>query len=117
MMRASYKNTSVALLVSFALSLFFVFAMKPGGAAGSTPRLRAESINPASLQVSLESIEMSSLVKTDDNDDDFEITISSATTNTIRTSVTCSLKSDKNTQHRIEFYTSPTCGSKGLENA
>src|SRR5215468_3054538 len=34
-MRASYKNTSVALLVTLALSLFFVYAMRPNEAAGS----------------------------------------------------------------------------------
>src|SRR5215475_10836992 len=38
-MRASYKNTSVALLVTLALSLFFVYAMRPNEAAATAVTL------------------------------------------------------------------------------
>ncbi|MCI0389517.1 MAG: hypothetical protein MOB07_12240, partial [Acidobacteria bacterium] len=117
-MRASYKNTSVALLVTFALSLFFVYAMRPNEVVGSGANPpSAEWKNPSSVEVALETLEEvgpGNVVADDDND--FKITLSSATTNAIRTSVIGSLESEKNTQHRIEFYTSPVCGSKGLEN-
>src|SRR5262245_37290483 len=114
-MRASYKNTSVALLVTLALSLFFVYAMRPNEAAGSeaTPH-SAEWKNSSSVKVALETLEEVGPKNFDD--DDFKITITSATTNAIRTAVTCSLESDKNTQHRIEFYTSQVCGPNGLES-
>src|SRR5215475_7273527 len=116
-MRASYKNTSVALLVTFALSMFFVFAMRPNEAIGSEANtLSAELKNSPSVELALETLEEVVPGNINVDVDDFKITITSAITNAIRTSVTCSLESEKNTQHRIEFYTSQVCGDSGLES-
>src|SRR5262245_37487506 len=98
-MRASYKNTSITLLVTLALSLFFGYSMRPKEAAGSgVNRLSPEWRNSFSAKVTLEQPEdigvgnfaagltppapaMSTLSERL-ADDDFKITLSSATSGT-----------------------------------
>jgi hypothetical protein len=78
-MRASYKNTSVALLVTFALSLFFGYAMKPNKVAGSVAGLpAAELMKSSSVNVTLESVEEAGPGNFNvHDDDDFEIVLTS----------------------------------------
>src|SRR5262245_14298094 len=114
-MRASYKNTSISLLLTFALSLFFVYAMRPNEAVGSGVNPSSvESMGPSSLEVTMKTPEEAGagIVA----DDDFKIIINSVSTNSIRTSVVASLTSEKNTLHRVEFYSSPVCGPNGLQD-
>ena len=135
-MRASYKNTSMALLITLALSLFFVYAMKPQEAAGLevnqlSSKLKNSSTGSAVAEVSIGLIEG---VKTENSApslstsaittaasgeglaDDIKIGLSSATSNQINTHVASVLTSEDNTQHRVEYYTSSACGNKGLES-
>src|SRR5215470_11507001 len=120
-MRASYKNTSIALLVTLALSLFFAYAMRPKEAAGSgVNQLSPEWKNSSSAKVTLgqpEEIEVGNIAVAPPPparaistlseslaDDEFKITLSSATSGTTRTSVITVLTGKPNTLHRIEYY-------------
>src|SRR5262245_23554472 len=124
-MRASYKNTSMALLATLALSLFFVYAMRPQEAVGSEINqhstqlknsssglgaagasigviedVKTESLSPAltssavAIAVSREGIAAN----------DVKITLNSATSNLVNTQVASVLKSEDDTQHRVEYY-------------
>src|SRR5262245_42901793 len=129
-MRASYKNTSMALLVTLALSLFFVYAMKPRDAAGleinqlSSPSIRSAS-GSAAAGVSIRLIEG---VKTENSasawspsattmapareemvGNDFKIALNSAVSTQVNTQVASALTSEDNTQHRVEYYISSVC--------
>src|SRR5215510_1516546 len=136
-MRASFKNTSMALLVTLALSLFFVYAMRPQEAAGSEINQHSYKLKNSSSSITAAGVTLGITegIKTEDSasamtpsglamrassegmaDGDLNIVLNSATSNQINTQVASVLTSEDNTQHRVEYYTSSVCGDKGLEN-
>ena len=119
-MRASYRYTSVSLLVTLALSLFSLYASRPNQAAGAEDSLSAMHSHVLPSEITLEPLEafsssspliISSALATQA---DVNITLTSATSTLTRTTVQTAIEGQPSTIHRVEFFTSEKCTNGAL---